>query len=587
MASVALSPARKDSLSIPGILLGQHGHDLDESIMIYLTVAGSVIPMRVLESESVASVKLKIQSYQGFFVKNQKLVFAGRELSRNDSLVRDYGVTDGTVLHLVLQLSNLQTITVRTVSGKEFEFHIERSRNVGYLKRRIAEKGKTVFDVKTQELFCDGKELEDQRLIHEYCKNNDAVIHLLIRKSADVRVRASRHVENDFEVSIVALNSKEKGKVIGGRGKLPRAIELSNHFDIVEGQIVWDFFLEPWIANPKIELPSVIQKLVRITSSGIDRGYQPIRSSEGSGGAYFMQDSSGQEYVSVFKPIDEEPMALNNPGGLPLSEDGEGLKKGTQVGEGALREVAAYILDHPRSGARFLSKKEEGFAGIPPTTMVKCLHPGFYHPGGYKNSPKNVKIGSLQMYVKNFGSCEDMGPGAFPVEEVHKISVLDIRLANADRHAGNILVSKDAEGCIRLTPIDHAYCLPKKFEDCTFDWLYWPQARQPYSADTLEYISSLDAEEDIKLLKYYGWNIPLECARILRISTMLLKKGAERGLTPFAIGSIMCRETLKKESLIELMIQEAEQAVLPDSSEAVFLEAVSSIMDGHLEQISP
>jgi hypothetical protein len=174
-----------------------------------------------------------------------------------------------------------------------------------------------------------------------------------------------------------------------------------------------------------------------------------------------MQDSSGQKYVSIFKPIDEEPMAVNNPQGLPLSIDGEGLKKGTRVGEGALREVAAYILDHPKSGPRTFSGEERGFAGVPPTAMVKCLHRGFNHPDGYEFDSKNIKIGSLQMFMENNGSCEDRGPSSFPVAEVHKISVLDIRLANADRHAGNILVSKDSEhGQIVLIPIDHGYCFP-------------------------------------------------------------------------------------------------------------------------------
>ena len=89
--------------------------------------------------------------------------------------------------------------------------------------------------------------------------------------------------------------------------------------------------------------------------------------------------------------------------------------------------------------------------------MVKCLHGGFNHPGDL-----TVKIGSLQMFMENNGSCEDMGPGAFPVEEVHKISVLDIRLANADRHAGNILLSKEqVDGKTLLIPIDHGYCLPE------------------------------------------------------------------------------------------------------------------------------
>ncbi|KAI7742276.1 hypothetical protein M8C21_002464 [Ambrosia artemisiifolia] len=178
-----------------------------------------------------------------------------------------------------------------------------------------------------------------------------------------------------------------------------------------------------------------------------------------------------------------------------------------------------------------------------------------------------------------------MGPSAFPVDEVHKISVLDIRMANADRHAGNILVSKGEDGQFALTPIDHGYCLPTSFEDCTFDWLYWPQARQPFSPETINYIKSLDAEEDIALLNFYGWNLPSECARTFRISTMLLKKGVEKGLTPFVIGNIMCRENLNKKSVIEEIVEEAEDLVLPGSSEAAFIKTVSEVMDHRLDLI--
>lgn len=125
-----------------------------------------------------------------------------------------------------------------------------------------------------------------------------------------------------------------------------------------------------------------------------------------------------------------------------------------------------------------------------------------------------------------------------------------------------------------------------QFEDCTFDWLYWPQARQPYAADTVEYIKSLDAEQDIALLKFYGWDIPLKCARTLRISTMLLKKGVERGLTPFVIGNLMCRENINKKSVIEEIVTEAEDSLLPGMSEAAFLEAISEIMDSRLDKLA-
>lgn len=465
-AGVALSSIRKDSVLFPGHLGRGQSHCLPgrgqshcppESILIYLSVVGSVIPMRVLESDSIASVKLRIQTCKGFVVKKQKLVFGGRELARNESLVRDYGVTDGNVLHLVLRLSDLRVITVRTTCDKELKFHVERSRNVGYIKQQIAKRGKGFVDLNNQDLICNGEKLDDQRLIDDICKDNDAVIHLVVHKSAKVRAKP---VEKDVELSIDASNWNEsRVDREDGEKSRTRSGELHLATRKPPGR---DFWLEPVVINPKVELSSVIDDLINATFAGLEKGNFPVRSSEGSGGAYFMQDPLGQ-YIAVFKPIDEEPMAVNNPQGLPLTSDGEGLKRGTRVGEGALREVAAYILDHPRRGRRSFSSDEIGFSGVPPTVMIRCLHKSFNHPKGYEYVRKNIKIGSLQMFVKNCGSCEDLGPRAFPVEEVHKISVLDIRLANADRHAGNILVCKaGSESQIILVPIDHGYCLPEK-----------------------------------------------------------------------------------------------------------------------------
>ncbi|PNY00097.1 putative phosphatidylinositol 4-kinase type 2-beta [Trifolium pratense] len=575
--SVALSSICKERVYWEG----QTEHCSVDPILIYLTVDSVVTPMRVLESDSIASVKLRIQQCKGFVVKKQKLVFSGRELARNDTLIKEYGVTDGNVLHLVLRLSDILFIVVRTVSGKEFEFHIDRHRNVGYLKQRIRKKGEGFIDLEEQELFCNDEMLDDQILFHDICKGDDDVVHLIIKKSVKVRTTP---IHNDLKISVEAPipderidqgvlqveDNKNRIKQIQ-IGKLPPGVS---------------FWLEPIVVNPKINFLPFLWDMINSTYEGLKKGNRPIRSSEGTGGTYFMQDSTGQEHVSVFKPLDEEPMAVNNPRGLPSSTNGEGLKRGTRVGEGALREVAAYVLDHPRSGPRLVTGEEIGFSGVPPTVMVQCLHQEFHHPNGYACSSKHVKIGSLQKFVNNDGNCEDIGPGAFPVEEVHKITVLDIRTANADRHAGNILIRKEAGGQIKLIPIDHGYCLPDKFEDCTFDWLYWPQARQPYSRETVDYINSLDAEKDIEILKLYGWDIPLQCARTLRISTMLLKKGVARGLTPYAIGSIICRENLNKESVIEEIMSEAQESLGPGMDESAFLDSISQIMDSHLDKLA-
>jgi hypothetical protein len=91
-------------------------------------------------------------------------------LARNNSRVSDYGLTDGNILHLVIRLSDLQAIMVRIVCGKEFEFHIERNRNMVYVKQQIAKKAKGFFDLKDQKLICDGEDLEDKRLINEIWK---------------------------------------------------------------------------------------------------------------------------------------------------------------------------------------------------------------------------------------------------------------------------------------------------------------------------------------------------------------------------------------------------------------------------------
>lgn len=600
---VAFSPIREKQTAV---CRGGRRVDLcaSESIVVYITVGESLIPVRVMESDSIASVKLRIQACKGgFVVKRHKLVFGGRELWRTESLVKDYGITSGNVLHLALRISDLLLINVRTTCGKELEFQVDRHRNVGYLKRRISKKGQKgrFVNIENPDVFCGGEKLEDERLIRDISDDNDAVIHLVVQKSAKVRTKS---VDKDVEISIVARDPNRKPD---GTREEDRELSENNEFlynshpgidrdlnghalsltsetrDLLHN-------LEPVIVKPHLKFPPFLVEMMKRVSDGLAVGKQPIRSSEGMGGTYFMQDGSGDKYVAIFKPIDEEPLAANNPQRLPLSSNGEGLKRGTRVGEGALREVAAYLLDHPRSGPRVESSNasEIGFAGVQPTVMVRCLDGAFNHPEGFECSEEFVKIGSLQIFVKNHGSCEDMGPRDFPVEEVHKIGVFDMRTANADRHAGNILMHREGgeEGRVVLIPIDHGYCLPENFEDCTFDWLYWPQVRQPFSQETLDYIKSLDAEQDIALLNYYGLELSPASAHTLRISTALLKKGAERGLTPFAIGTFMCRENLNKKSVLEEILDRAKDSLLPGMSESTFLEAVYEIMDETLDKHS-
>lgn len=451
VAGVALRPILKESANSQFHRQERIGRCSSESILIYLTVHGAVTPMRVLESDSIASVKMRIQTRNGVSEKKQMLVSNGRELARNNKLVKEYGVTAGNVVHMVLRLSDMIFIVVRTTCGKEFELKVDRHRNVAHLKHCIKRKGKGFIDLleDEQEFFCCGHKLDDKRIFDDICKNDDDVIHLIVKKSAKVKAKVAGN--KDLELSVVAEDHNQNGVV--------KVIEEQPCGGV-------DFWLEPFFVIPRINFFPFLWDIIDSTFNGLKNGNKPVRSSEGTGGAYFMQDSRGVEYVSVFKPIDEEPMAVNNPRGLPVSSNGEGLKRGTKVGEGAVREVAAYILDHPKSGPRLVTGEAVGFAGVPPTVLVRCSHEAFNYnytnDGDCGSLIMDRKVGSLQKFMSNDGNCEDIGPGAFPVEEVHRISVLDIRMANADRHAGNILFRKESSGKTLLIPIDHGYCLPEK-----------------------------------------------------------------------------------------------------------------------------
>jgi hypothetical protein len=439
---IVLGPVPKDPAFLPICFNGSRsphcssGSQLQDSILIFLAVPGmSPMPMSVLESESIASVKLRIQRFKGFVATKQRLVLDGHELARNNCPVKDYGLAEGNVLHLVIRLSDLRVINIETATGKKFQFQVDQSSNVKFLKNKLAAEGdEDIGNLQDHKLEYDGEELEDHQLIADISKRDDAVIHLFILKPAKV---LTQQVDRDTLVTV--LNPQEKGNLQNE----PRSMNSTKSVEVRPAPV------EP-IVSQNVKLSPELIKMINLTTVGLEKGHLPVMSAEGSGGVYFMRDATGQKNIAVFKPIDEEPMAKNNPRGLPLSTDGEGMKRGTIVGGGAFREVAAYILDHPVSDSK--SGHSFGFSGVPPTTLVRTSHRG-----------KNFKIGSLQMFMDNNGSTEDMGPRPFPVKEVHKIAVLDIRLANADRHAGNILVCKEREGGnYKLIPIDHGYCLPEK-----------------------------------------------------------------------------------------------------------------------------
>ncbi|GMH01821.1 hypothetical protein Nepgr_003660 [Nepenthes gracilis] len=279
----------------------------------------------------------------------------------------------------------------------------------------------------------------------------------------------------------------------------------------------------------------LVKEIVKAIKIGVD----PIPVHSGLGGAYYFRNSRG-ESVAIVKPTDEEPFAPNNPKGFVGKALGQpGLKRSVRVGETGIREVAAYLLDY------------DHFANVPATALVKITHSIFNVNDGVngdKPSKKKLvsKIASFQQFIQHDFDASDHGTSSFPVAAVHRIGILDVRILNTDRHAGNLLVRKldgaGRFGQVELIPIDHGLCLPESVEDPYFEWIHWPQASVPFSEDELDYIENLDPVQDCEMLRSELPMIREACLRVLVLCTIFLKEAASYGLCLAEIGEMMSRE---------------------------------------------
>eukprot|EP00737_Agarophyton_chilense_P000586 gb/GEZJ01000654.1/.p1 GENE.gb/GEZJ01000654.1/~~gb/GEZJ01000654.1/.p1 ORF type:complete len:719 (-),score=95.62 gb/GEZJ01000654.1/:2234-4390(-) len=399
----------------------------------------------------------------------------------------------------------------------------------------------------------------------------------------------------------------------------PTTSKRSSRFD------PWDF---SEVAAATAEVKTAFQR-------GSARAERPPR--EGVSGTYFIRRNESKGAVlCVFKPIDEEAIDIEMSPTMPkahstgspavpsdldfslgpafgvtspkppspgvgqtftrttsLSSDSEfdsrfSRASGFYPGEGAYKEVAAYLLDHERF-ARVPQTALAMWSDIPHKDEFDDRSPrhSFSSDGAdslpyadhfltegnstateqhQDGSHLRTKMGAFQVYVENVGDADDYGPGVFDRDQVHRIAVLDVRTLNHDRHGGNVLVTRSRSPDRRydLVPIDHGYILPDVVQSVPWPiWMDWPMIRQPLSDSVKAYIECLDAESESRILDdELDGKLRSGSLRALKVATMLLQKGAAAGLTLYDIGLLIYsrRGDPHSKSELEKIMIEAEEA---------------------------
>lgn len=182
---------------------------------------------------------------------------------------------------------------------------------------------------------------------------------------------------------------------------------------------------------------------------------------------------------------------------------------------------------------------------------------GFFHFPAVIETTLQIHGEPHPGYLQEFISAPETRSATHPSplrQQIQRLGILDIMLANADRHDGNILIQHG-----QLIPIDHNLTLVGTLEGFQIApflaqgpeaqqlipipriipvWLserrFAQFAQEPFDADTLQYIQQLDPKKVLQTLKSTG----LSDSRLRLIGVLLkwLQQGSAAGLTLEQLG---------------------------------------------------